>query len=852
MLQYTDQITSQLLGIGSVDLGNSPGCECAMCEYAPPQIDGIDKPAQAIIDVRWPIWCSHIQHWLESSEQWHCDLLHPENIPLLQQPLQKLQQSMTETAYARDDPRGYAARTQALRKWEHNYLLPLARDLRVYERVTQVQIAACLHHGWFDQRTTKKNSLQRPQLVDIVKGLDSILAIDFERDRISALQIDWMCRDSYCAAHVVKELSQIDSLSASSAWAVTLAVISYGPLGLLTYTTHPCADELILLQRHADTISHLSDTPDLVLAALRADIIALCSTLRSLDELTHQPLEDSNRTAQPSEKCPKLWRPDFLHQTAHSQARQQYRQRLTPEIQRLIVERLTLYRDCSQAQAEELFDTWANKGLNGLVAYHIARPHESTHTFMMARIRSALDRHLGWLKAYQRQEVERLLLVLQEVIDMLKLPVSLFPLVDEFPGSTYRSKIKILLRSDKRLVTVFAQLAELTDDDASARLFAFVSYGGFGLLRFLKQDELYGLLDRQLVEFIHFHKLAHPENSLLISQLEHVVNIYVAMRGYQPLSPQVTRALYNRLPKPRRWHGGQGDETAILHQRAVLSPRYTPQHHREPSATSFAEIPQLHRSWILVPVQLPINLVDEAGRLQSHTGHVLAVLDYDSTLPIGNWVSPWKPRVSEIGLAVYQAIWHVGRVNWPLRGVPQSIKVPHSLTSHPDDLADLHRAAAFLLTTVETYRDERIWQHKRIITELRNAGPDIIPLFPSRTSLTCQQAQDGVLTWLHNARFSSHNPAEMPATFWETGYAMPAYNSPAAGWLLPQANDHVRSLRNAVVRGDMVYTTRGFMIEPGETHSYRIFPYTYPGTERGIFIEYGTGLHYLHPDNSRL
>ena len=239
--------------------------------------------------------------------------------------------------------------------------------------------------------------------------------------------------------------------------------------------------------------------------------------------------------------------------------------------------------------------------------------------------------------------------------------------------------------------------------------------------------------------------------------------------------------------------------------------------------------------------------MDQGGAARSRTCYVLLVLDHDSSLPVGVWTSKHEPGPSEMGLALYQAIWHVGRLDWPLRGGPGLVKVPASLIAQVDNLPDVRRAAECLLVGVDTYKDERRWRGEPIVQQLQGAAADAVYAYTSRPYASCQEVQDAVLAWLHQAVFASHNPAEIPKSFWSTGYAMPGYDSPAAGWLLPRANDSIRSVRNGVMRGDMLYTNSGFSIEPGHTLSYRMFPYVYSGTQRGLFLEYEGELHYLEP-----
>lgn len=797
-----------------------------------PCIEGVDALTQRIVDERWPVWRQHVEAWLQPRGQWQAELVDAAQRPRLHALLDDLKQSELRVDDVPEALR-YTTRVQRMSNWERTYTQPLARSLGLDHRIKLTQLLLCHRRGWFDRVRPGQRALERPHVDSVLGKLDTILNLPTVQDRITALQAATLCRDEHSATNVVDAFGQVDTLSAGVAWHVALATARWGPLGLLLYSDHPCADELLVLEEHADIIGALSSIPTATLAALRADILALCTALQAEDALArHLPPPKRPRGAVRREHTYTWWRPDLLHQPVYSDTRRAYQQRLHEKRRAAILQRLQQHRQCDEHEAGALLNAWATGGLNHLVGWRTGTAQHQPYAFTLARIDQSLDHHVGWLHAHHRRELNRLVRILLQAIDQLKLPISLYPLIDEYPGGSYRAKIRELLQQDKRLTETFASLADMGEENASARLFALVAYGGLGLLRFWKQEELYRLIDKRLSGFVYFHKLAHRERSISLGALHKQAAIYASTLQHPPLSPQVTLALFFRLPKPPYWHGGQGLATAPFHsRRSLFSPL----------------LPQLHRAWVVVVVHFPLRMVDDASGERSDTCYALLVLDETSVLPIGSWGSMRRPGLAEVGMALYQAIWHVGAVNSPLRGVPNTIKVPTSLVQNPEDMADLHRAAPFLQTTIEMYKTERPWQKKRLVQELRDGGTQLVHDATHSTYVTSQQAHDAILAWLHHARFATHTPAEWPQVAWERGYAMPGYDSPAAGWLLPHAQELVRSTHNGVRRGDTMYTSPTFVIDPGHALPYRMYPYLYAGTERGLFVEHEGVLHYLEP-----
>jgi hypothetical protein len=112
------------------------------------------------------------------------------------------------------------------------------------------------------------------------------------------------------------------------------------------------------------------------------------------------------------------------------------------------------------------------------------------------------------------------------------------------------------------------------------------------------------------------------------------------------------------------WHSGESESVAQVSKRVTLN---------------VSKVPRIHHIWQVVIVQLPIPVVDDSRRVLSERCFVLLVVDDASQLPIGLWVSAGEPSTAELGLALYQSIWHPGALDWPLHGSPENILIPRSL-----------------------------------------------------------------------------------------------------------------------------------------------------------------------------
>lgn len=750
---------------------------------------------------------------------------------------------------------------RALNHLREYILLPLTKTLGIWAIRERERFRACWQRGWFDHSLKHQSLPHRPALEEILPRCRKVFSMhEFLEHRVQALIDTKLCPDEEAARRVSFHLKTVDMESLDCLEDMLTTGLAYGAICLFMHADYTPTDPLLRLEQLAVHVPRMTDDAPAVCACVRADIVALCSVLNSYDESIRRQEEQKKqqRAALRNERGWKharkiikhnastlapiphrqLWRIDLFHRPQYDAERTAYREHLSQNLKDDLVQALAEHRQCDTVEATTIYDTWIDRGLPGLIDWRAAVDDPIRHGVITHRIAASLDQRLAAVTDLYRREIYRLVISFMLTIDELQLPIAVFPLVDEEPGAASRTRFRKVLHADSRIIAVFARHAGLSDDkDASARLHAFTSYGGLGLLRFRKKHStgedmtlLERVIDPRLTNYLHFRKLASPAEKLPLSAIMPPVQTYTASLDLPQLSQQVVRALMNRLYKARYWNAGQGAPTAPFRQSSSLNIR---------------KVPRLFEAWVVVPLRLTIPIADERGAYISKHCYVLFVLDHDSVLPLGCWSSLDKPGAPEIGLALYQAIWHVGSVDWPLRGIPRTIKLPASLGLPDPDLADLQQAAFFLGTTIQIEGLTGSWHKHRIVRDLLDQSDRIILQTAQRPYVTCRYVQDTVLAWLSDERFRTLNSDKVPAAWRDKGYAMPAYDSPAAGWLLPLADAQARTERDGLVVGGAVYTSDWFTVEPGQRMAYRMFPYPYPGLERGIFISWHGHLHYL-------
>jgi hypothetical protein len=512
---------------------------------------------------------------------------------------------------------------------------------------------------------------------------------------------------------------------------------------------------------------------------------------------------------------------------------------------------------------------------------------------MEQRIRETIDLHLAALQPHLRQLVAYRALCLYQACQETGIHLSIIRLLRDYPSSRYRRQVGRRLsfgagamaqrRAGKRrkkrylhirrrpptekqkklaskraaeraaqqqaedhLVGAFSRLADLSpvDKHQEGRTFVrqFIYSGGIGLLPKAQWGEL---LDERVTRALAFFKLSRPFGVIGWPDTLQRVQEYARSLDVPAPSSQLAKAVSNAEPKPTRWHGGDGPAVRQVRQRQTL----------------MLDAPRLHETWLVLPVKkrLHLSIVDAAGHQVSDTCRALLVFDTAIERPVGYWLSTTAANSREVGLVLYQAIWHPGALTWPLRGVPDSIQIPEMLVT--DGTHDLEHAAAWMHSSIEiiTRRQmdyalsTRLPYAAKLLDTLAEHAPDYIRWKTGREAVTIQEAMDALRTWLHVDKitrtdlreqdypkadcFPNHNAPDVPASIAQYGVALPGHHLPAAGWLLPVAQHQATTVRDAVEYRRITYTDAGFRSEPGRELAVRLFPYWYRDREQGIFVE---------------
>jgi hypothetical protein len=156
------------------------------------------------------------------------------------------------------------------------------------------------------------------------------------------------------------------------------------------------------------------------------------------------------------------------------------------------------------------------------------------------------------------------------------------------------------------------------------------------------------------------------------------------------------------------------------------------------------------------------------------------------------------------------------------------------------DIEHVECAANYLLTQVDVLAEKHTHKYRRsrIVKELLNDGVEYVLNQVHPTHRTCEQVYIALHHWLRTSCFPNHDVAPVPSAIEGVNVALPGYNSPAAGWLLPVAKEKATTVRNGVMCRGLHYTSAVFESLPGAELSYREFPYFYPDKASGIFIEW--------------
>jgi hypothetical protein len=380
----------------------------------------------------------------------------------------------------------------------------------------------------------------------------------------------------------------------------------------------------------------------------------------------------------------------------------------------------------------------------------------------------------------------------------------------------YRSRFRSYTQAfqDNPLAHASALVRRFSWDekDGANRLYQVRTYGGIG---FIPKDQWLSLIDARLLALLKFYKFVRIEGRLNVPQAVQQVNRYAHQLGLTPLSAQLAKALNGAIAKPRRWNGGESDRTATVRKNATVVLPGTP---------------WLHRVWRLFHIPLNLPIAASSFSAASETSHLLLVVDLGSQLPPGLWVSAHPPGIPEVGLALFQSIWHPGALDWPLRGAPEVLQVPASLLTPENET--LTHAAEWLQMKVQVVPDvkqattlKKLPILQALLDNLAFVGLDEIRRGNGGQPLTVKDVQDAVLGWIRTseAGFAHHTPGLPDRNSQQQGYAAPAFDTPAAGLLLPVVGNAV-TVRDGIMVHERQFGGAYFRSNPGHTVVYRAFP----------------------------
>jgi hypothetical protein len=718
----------------------------------------------------------------------------------------------------------------------------------------------------------RQNKPRQPYALRLpLHAVDTIVTVILRSGTARELQTQALlaigcCRDEAAACEVVAACNRYDPASAVNHCAASLAQqilrssAQYDLVGLLDVSDYAPAEVLFFVQRAVPYITATSDHPAATLALLQRDLVAL-----------YRAYEYVERT---------LWTRDLLDSPLVSTNRTHCHQRIAPEQRTRIIAALQAQHAYPQDEAETLAALLIERGGFGIIDWRCGVPFEQAgHAWEKQRLRRILDEHLGALPPQALHHIEGGVQHLKAAMQESGVTVSLIQLLNSQPYSAFRKRLNRRLpvgygqvnyfrrkenqqrrrqhdyrthahgqhqatddppASAAALVAQFAARTGLTEREASNRLYQVRTYGGIG---FIPRDQWLTLIDARLLALLKFYTFIRIEGRLHMGQALRQVNHYARQLGLTPLSAQLAKALNGALRKPKRWNSGESDRIATVRKNAgVVLPG----------------TPWLHRVWRLFHIPLNLPIAASSFSAASETSHLLLVVDLGSQLPTGVWVSAHPPRSTDVGLALFQAIWHPGALDWPLRGAPEVLQVPASMRM--DDAHTLDPAAEWLQMNVQMVQDatqattlRKLPLLQALLDDLAFVGLDAIRRGNSGQPLTVKGMQDAVLGWIRTSDqgFAHHTPGLDDPVAVMYGLTTPAFQTPAAGFLLPVSGD-AQTAKNGVLVDDRFYTSAECSFPAGQILTYRTFPYRYrgrtpdEGMPDAIYVEDQHGvLHYL-------
>lgn len=654
---------------------------------------------------------------------------------------------------------------------------------------------------------------QRPRfLADITHHLTSIHMAAPGSVRTWATQLiqQQVSRDEQAAWYIASELDRISWHASSNARELLSMWAQFGDIGLLSSSEYPNTDELIQLEQLRPNIVQGQPEPQQLIGQIRADIIALYQTM-------HSPqVQQAYRERYGEKRRP--WNQSLLVQPPQSQERQKAQVDIAP-LMPIILPILAQQRQCSPAEANATLSAFLAGGIPAMSALHGNLAQDS---IAEQRIQQTALPLLRAVAPPSRDIILARLLALHQATKQLDSYFPILKLITESFSSRFRRKQQ---HRDipPGLAEAFTAQTQIKTSGTSL-ITNFIIYGPLGML---SKREWKAAIHPHLWSYLHLMKLGRLEGTLSEENVVAHVNHYATMLGIEPLPRLLAVGIYHHFPKPPYYNSGDGRGIAGVPLRKSLK---------------LAGIMCLHEQWIVVPIKLMVSLVNTALHPVSKACTLLLVLDVGSQKPMGFWISPHAPDGNDVGLALYDAIFHPQALGWPLRGIPEQILIP---TNCAKNSAHIKHAATYLIAQLGTTDElpnilNRLPEAKQLIASLQEqyqARKHTSRRYASNRQMTIQQLEDELRATLIETCFPDHRIEPVIASLRAEGFALPGYDTPAAGWLLPIEVEHAVTIRDGVEIGHLDYVSSHMGIEPGQPVRIRAPPQQRT-RQHFVFIEY--------------
>lgn len=825
-----------------------------------PQLLGCDSKAQQIFAARYSPVRAFISTNLGSDLEWS-DCPSSSTRLAFRERFKWLEERITQLRS--EHP---TERQAGRRRWVHEYLVPLAHQVLLYHPAR----SSTLRRVWRLDAVAHLLTSSQWEIDEVPEVVFSRLRAKFNDQFTRNVQAKALCQEGVCpdtqsARALVDLIFQVEEAvnksAASAARGLLLSALEHGWIGLLHQSSYECTESLFLVQRQTDKITSLNERVPNLLPTVRADVIAFTYAIKQAVPKYTSSLAN------------------LLQEPRSSIFRQRFQDHLTSDQRSRAVSVLATQRSYTNDVADKVFESIITSGISALIDFRCS-PGSQVRANILEKqhIRESIERNFAALKAEAR---EHCIILLEHILEAATETDFSFPLMrvlDQHPSNPYRvrlgrrfsfsfsSMIRQRHRRSKRrgqrynhYITFDNQNINIYEDKfiaaisrnaglspnknyqkARTLLRYLLTYGPIGLF---PRDEWYSLINQRLVDLLHFFKLGRLDGALNWTNVMNRVQAYAGQLNIAVPSPPLTRAIFNSLKKPRRWHGGVGEAVSLVRQRASL----------------VLNVPRLHQTWVALVVKprLRLAITGSQGENASQTCEVIVIIDMASELPVGLWASKDRLDADDLCLALYSAIWHPGTTYWPLRGIPEIIQVPQWLTQGRED--DLKQAAEWISADLQMFnkaRQSRIIEQMphidKLIQDMSILSPKYILHRAGAQQISLQQAIELLYGWLYSSDpdaanyFPHHRSSLIPETCSKYGFLMPAHHFPGAGKLLPVIAQDVSTGRDKVIHQGLVYASPHYQTEPGRKVTIRQFPFQYTNNPTSIFVgEKDGNIYYL-------